>query len=53
MVIYLSLLVAIISGILYMLSANPKIQALALWTWGAGWFAFLMQFGRTVGLLGK
>lgn len=53
MEIYLSLLVAIVGLIMYILSANPKIQALALWAWGAGLLAFLMQAGRTVGLLGR
>jgi hypothetical protein len=55
MVIYLSLLVAVVGLIVYILSANPKVQALSLWAWGAGLLAFLMQVsgGRTVGLLGK
>lgn len=55
MVIYISLLVAIIAAAVYLISANPKIQALSLWTYGAGILAFLMEVsaGRTVGLLGK
>lgn len=53
MEIYLSLLVAIVGLIAYILSSNPKVQALALWAWGAGLLAFLLQVSRTVGLLGK
>lgn len=55
MLIYLSLLVAVLGLILYLLSANPKIQSLALWAWGAGLLAFLMEVsgGRMVGLLGR
>lgn len=53
MVIYLSLLVAIVALILYLLSSNPKILNLALVAWGAGLLAFLWAWGagRTVGLL--
>jgi len=43
MQIYLSLLVAIVGAVFYLVSARPKVQALALWTWGAGLLAFLLQ----------
>lgn len=53
MVIYLSLLVAIVGLIAYILSANVKVQNLALWAWGAGLLAFLMQVSRMVGVLSR
>ena len=45
MTIYASLLVALIALVLYLVSANPKVQSLALWAWGAGLLSFLIEFG--------
>lgn len=50
MTIYLSLLVALIGLIVYLITANQNLRPLALWTWGAGLLAFLLQFGsHTIG----
>lgn len=43
MVIYLSLLVALIGCLMYALAANPKLQMLGLISYGAGLLAFLLR----------
>jgi len=55
MLIYVSLLVAIVGAVIYLVSANPKFGQLALYAWGAGLLAFLMQIAGThaVSLMGK
>jgi hypothetical protein len=54
MMIYLSLLVALIALVVYLITANPKVAPLALWAWGAGLLAFLLQVAGThaVGIMG-
>lgn len=41
MIIYLSLLVAVIGGLAYLISANEKYQRLGLVAFGCGLHAFL------------
>jgi hypothetical protein len=55
MLIYVSLLVAILGAVIYLVSANPKIGQLAIWAWGAGLLAFLLQIvgSHSVSLMGK
>jgi len=43
MIIYVSLLVALIGLVVYIISANPKVVELARLTYGAGLLAFLLQ----------
>jgi hypothetical protein len=45
MVIYLSLLVALIGMLVYVLATNPKVTTLGLVSFGAGLLAFLLQVG--------
>jgi hypothetical protein len=52
MTIYVSLLVALVALVFYLLTPNPKVGSLALWAWGAGLLAFLLSIsGHTVGLM--
>lgn len=52
MVIYLSLLIAVIGVLLYALSANPKLQELGRLAFFAGLLAFLLGFsGHLVPLI--
>jgi hypothetical protein len=47
---YLSLLVALLGLLIFVTSTHPKISQLALWAWGAGLLAFLIQFStHTIG----
>ena len=41
MIIYLSLLVALLGALVYAFAANPKLQNLGLVAFGAGLLAFL------------
>ena len=43
MYIYFSLLVAVLGLLLYVLSANPKLQEIGRIAWGCGLLAFLLQ----------
>jgi len=45
MIIYVSLLVALIGLVIYVMAANPKIMTLAIVAYGAGLLAFLLQIG--------
>jgi hypothetical protein len=52
MVIYFSLLVAVIGLLLYAFSANPKLAEIGRITYGCGLLAFLLTLpGHTVALL--
>ncbi len=42
MIIYLSVLIAVIGALVYALSANPKLQELGRLSFGAGLLAFLI-----------
>lgn len=54
MEVFLSLLVALVGLLMYILSANPKIQELGRIMFAAGMFAFLFVAGpQVVGLLGR
>ena len=44
MVIYLSLLIAIVGVLMYALCANPKLVMIGIISYGAGLLAFLMHF---------
>lgn len=46
MIIYLSLLVAIIGTLMYALSANPKVQEIGRIMLFCGLLAFLLRFGE-------
>lgn len=48
MTIYLSLLVAIVGGIAYLISSNSKACELGRIMFGVGLLAFLLQFTPTV-----
>ena len=50
MVIWLSLLVAVIGVLMYALSVNPKLQEIGRISFFAGLFAFLLQADKIVGL---
>lgn len=43
MTIYISLLVALLGLVIYLVAGNPKYQQLSLIAWGAGLLAFLLQ----------
>lgn len=51
MSIYLSLAVCIIGAIVYLLTANPKYQALALVSFGCGLLAWLLSFEKVLSVL--
>lgn len=54
MELFLSLLVALVGLLMYILAGNPKIQELGRIMFAAGMFAFLFTAGpQMVGLLGK
>lgn len=54
MVVFLSLLIALVGMLMYILSGNPKIQELGRIMFAAGMFAFCFVAGpQVVGLLGK
>lgn len=53
MIVYLSLLVAIIGVLAYALSANGKVQELGRIAWGMGLLAFLLQSSRLIDIIGK
>ena len=48
MIVALSLLVALVGMLMYLLSGNPKIQELGRIMFAAGVFAFLFVGGDTV-----
>lgn len=53
MVIYLSLLVAVIGALLYALSSNAKLQEIGRISFGCGLLAWLLKVGEPlIGLLG-
>jgi hypothetical protein len=53
MIIFVSLLVAIIGVLMYALAVNPKLQMIGLVSFGAGILAFLLRIGPdSVKLLG-
>jgi Na+/phosphate symporter len=52
MVIYLSLLVALVGVLAYALSTNPKVQEIGRLSFACGLLAFLFHFtGPSVGVL--
>lgn len=51
MVIYLSLLVALIGVLMYALCANPKLQELGRVSFFAGLLTFLFHLSQVVNLL--
>jgi len=51
MVIWLSLLVAVIGVLLYALAANPKLQEIGRIGFVAGLLAFLLQADKLVGII--
>jgi hypothetical protein len=52
MIIYLSLLVALVGVLMYALSANPKLQEIGRLAYTCGLLAFLFHFtGPNVGVL--
>jgi Na+/phosphate symporter len=53
MIVYLSLLVAIIGVLAYALSQNAKVQELGRIAWGMGLLAFLLQATKLIELVGK
>lgn len=54
MEVFLSLLVALVGLLMYIMSGNPKIQELGRIMFAAGMFAFLFIAGpQVVGLLGR
>ena len=50
MIIYLSLLVAIVGALMYALAVNPKLQELGRISFFAGLLAFLLQAHELIGL---
>jgi len=50
MIIYLSLLVAIVGALMYALAVNPKLQELGRCSFFAGILAFLLQAHELIGL---
>lgn len=54
MIVFLSLLVALVGMLMYILAGNPKIQELGRIMFAAGMFAFLFVGGeQVVTLLGR
>lgn len=54
MIIFLSLLVAVIGLLLYVLATNPKVQEIGRLAFFAGLFVFLMQATpHMVGVIAK
>ena len=51
MVIYLSVLIAIVGLVTYFASANPKVQEIGRVSYFAGLLAFLLEVVRVVGAL--
>jgi hypothetical protein len=45
MIIYLSLLVALVGVLMYALSANPKLQEIGRLSFACGLLAFLLEIG--------
>lgn len=43
MIVYLSVLIAIIGALMYVLCANPKLQELGRLSFGVGLLAFLLK----------
>lgn len=50
--IYLSLLVALVGLVVFLITVQPKVEKLALCAWGAGLLAFLLTVPH-VGILTK
>lgn len=53
MIVYLSLLIALIGVLLYFISANPKVQECGRIWFFCGSLAFLMSSDQIIKLLGK
>jgi hypothetical protein len=56
MIIWLSLLVAVIGMMVYVLSSNPKVAMLGLIAYGGGLLAFLQcvcQHGSALGIVAR
>lgn len=54
MIVFLSLLIALVGLLMYIMSGNPKIQELGRIMFAAGMFAFLFVGGeQVVTLLGR
>jgi Na+/phosphate symporter len=54
MTIFLSLLVALIGLLCYVLASNPKVQELGRITWGCGLVAFLLKVAEPlINILGR
>jgi len=54
MIIYLSVLIALIGALVYAFSANPKIATLGLVAYGSGLLAFLLGLpGHSLSVLPK
>ena len=54
MTIFLSLLVALIGLLCYVLASNPKVQELGRIAWGCGLLAFLMKVAEPlINILGR
>lgn len=53
MIVYLSLLAAIVGVLAYALSNNAKVQELGRIAWGMGLLAFLLQSSRLIDLISK
>lgn len=53
MQIYFSLLVALIGGVIYVMSDNPKASELGRGLWWMGWLAFLLQGVPHLAVLGR
>jgi Na+/phosphate symporter len=50
-IVYLSLLVAIIGVLMYALAANPKLQEIGRLAFFAGLFVFLLDSARALGIV--
>lgn len=51
MIVYLSLLVAVVGVLMYALAANPKVAEIGRLSFFAGLLAFLLQADKIVPLL--
>lgn len=52
MIIYLSLLVALVGVLMYALSANPKLVEIGRIAFGCGLLAFLLSLGEAGKMIG-
>jgi hypothetical protein len=51
-VIYLSLLVALVGALMYAFSANPKLAMIGIVSYGAGLLAFLLRIAIPLKVVG-